>query len=98
VARTANDLSGQLTESGNNDLVRDRSVNFYVVHIQRLSMVAQGRIMEEQKSMGNAKLFKAFFGYRDGDRLQDFAQELKQLTDEEKAQIVQGIEDRSMTY
>lgn len=54
--------------------------------------------MEEQKSMGNAKLFKEFFGYRDGDRLQDFAQELKQLTDEEKAQIVRGIEDGSMTY
>lgn len=93
-----NDLSGHSTGSGDNVLVRSRSIDLCLVHIQRLSLVAQGRMMEEQKSMGNAKLFKEFFGYRDGDRLQDFAQELKQLTDEEKAQIVRGIEDGSMTY
>ena len=45
-----------------------------------------------------ASVLKKFFGLKDGQTLSDFAGELKQLTDEDKEQLVQGITDESFSY
>lgn len=44
------------------------------------------------------KVLKDFFGVKPGDSLKDFAAELKELTDEDKAQLVAGIEDETFDY
>lgn len=44
-----------------------------------------------------AKALK-YFGKKDGQSLSDFAIEWKQLTDADKDQLVQGINDGTLTY
>ena len=46
----------------------------------------------------SVKVLKDFFGLRDGDKLADFAKELKELSDEEKIQLSNGIEDGTLDY
>lgn len=46
----------------------------------------------------SVKTLKDYFGLRDGDKLADFANELKELSDEEKQQLSEGIESGSLTY
>jgi hypothetical protein len=53
--------------------------------------------MTDEKKF-SVKVLKEFFGLREGDKLADFAQELKALSDEEKQQLHDGIEDGSLTY
>ncbi len=43
-------------------------------------------------------VLKKFFGLREGDKLIDFAKELKDLTDEDRIQLTSGILDGSFTY
>ena len=45
-----------------------------------------------------AVILKNYFGAKVGEGLKEFVVELKKLTDEDKAQLVQGISDPSLTY
>lgn len=53
--------------------------------------------MTDEKKF-SVKVLKEYFGLRDGDKLADFAKELKDLSEEEKIQLHDGIEDGSMNY
>ena len=44
------------------------------------------------------KAIKEFFGMRPGDTLKSFTEEWKSLSDEDKAQIKQGLSDGTFTY
>lgn len=44
------------------------------------------------------KTLKEFFGFREGQDLAGFGKELKDLSDEEKAQLGEGIENGSLDY
>lgn len=46
----------------------------------------------------STKALKEFFGLRPGDKLADFAGELKELSNESKLQLSDGIQDGSLTY
>lgn len=48
--------------------------------------------------MSDVKILKDYFGVREGQKLKDFADELKELTDEDKAQLVAGIQDETYDY
>lgn len=52
----------------------------------------------EEKKKGTASVLKAYFGYSEGQDLAAFAVEMKALTDEDKAQLVEGIENGTFTY
>lgn len=43
-------------------------------------------------------ILKNFFGVKEGQKLTDFANEIKELTDEDKLQLATGIEDGSLNY
>ncbi len=59
----------------------------------------KGAKMPEETRKASVKAIKEFFGYRPGkETLSDFAQELKELSDEEKLQLSDGIENGSLTY
>ena len=45
-----------------------------------------------------AVVLKKFFGVRAGDKLQDFAKELKNLTDSDREELTTGILNESFTY
>ena len=45
-----------------------------------------------------AALLKEYFGYRAGQKLTDFAAELKSLSPEEKTQLETGIRNGTLTY
>lgn len=45
-----------------------------------------------------AQSINGFFGRRPGQNIQEFSQELKQLTDEDKAQLHAGIMNGTLTY
>lgn len=53
--------------------------------------------MTEEKKV-NVKALKEFFGLKEGQRLADFAEELKALSTEEKEQLSEGILNGSLTY
>lgn len=42
------------------------------------------------KKKGTATVIKEYFGYRKGENLQGFRNELKELSDEEKLELAQG--------
>ena len=44
------------------------------------------------------KVLKEFFGLKPDQTLKDFAAELKELTSEDKEQLVQGIENETYDY
>jgi hypothetical protein len=46
----------------------------------------------------NVKTLKNFFELKEGQRLSDFAEELKALSHEEKVQLCEGIENETFTY
>lgn len=46
----------------------------------------------------NTKLISDFFGKREGDKLTDYMEEYKKLTDEDKQQLGDGIRNGSLTY
>lgn len=46
----------------------------------------------------SVKTLKEFFGFREGTKLADFGAELKALSDEEKTQLCNGIEDGTLDY
>lgn len=58
----------------------------------------------ETQSDGSMKVkeyvaaFKNFFGMKPGQKIKDFGEELKGLTELDKAQIMQGIADGSLNY
>lgn len=47
---------------------------------------------------GDIKTIKDFFGFRPGDGLKDFADEVKALSEDEKRQLVDGINDETFNY
>lgn len=51
-----------------------------------------------EKKPSAASIIKDFFGYLPGQKLSDFAAELKALSDEDKSQLVGGIQDGTLTY
>ncbi len=51
-----------------------------------------------QKKLSTAMIFKTFFGVKKGQTLQEFAKELKALTDQDRQEMAQGIEDGTLTY
>ena len=53
--------------------------------------------MADEKKI-SIKPLKEFFGLKEGQKLADFAEELKQLTDEDKQQLSKGIEDGTLNY
>jgi hypothetical protein len=53
--------------------------------------------MTEQKRTFT-KTLKDYFGIRPGDALADFAKEIQALSDEDKVQLADGIEDGTLTY
>jgi hypothetical protein len=53
--------------------------------------------MPEEKKTGIAGIYK-FFGPRAGQSIKDFSDEYKELTDEDKAQLREGIDNGSLTY
>lgn len=53
---------------------------------------------DDTPKKGKVKVLKEYFGLKEGQKLTDFAAELKELTDEEKVQLTEGIEDGSLTY
>ena len=46
----------------------------------------------------NIKVLRDFFGKKEGGTLAGFAAELKELTDQEKQQLADGIRNESLTY
>lgn len=54
---------------------------------------------DEQESVrkGSAKIMK-YMSKKPGQNLADVSAEMKELTDEDVQQLVQGIEDGSLTY
>lgn len=54
--------------------------------------------MTDEKKRTFAKTFQAYFGRKDGQSLTDFGQEINELSEEEKIQIADGIEDGSFNY
>jgi hypothetical protein len=44
------------------------------------------------------KTLKNYFGMREGDALADFAKEIQALSDEDKVQLADGIEDGTLNY
>lgn len=52
----------------------------------------------EMPEKTGAALLKEYFGYRAGQKLTDFAAELKSLSPEEKAQLETGIRNGTLTY
>lgn len=46
----------------------------------------------------DVKILKDYFGTKDDQTLKDFAAELRELTDEDKAQLVAGIQDETFDY
>jgi hypothetical protein len=46
----------------------------------------------------DVKLLKNFFELKEGQKLADFAAELKTLSEEEKIQLCEGIANGSLTY
>jgi len=53
---------------------------------------------EAPKKPGTTKILKEYFGMRPGTKLADFAAELKELSDEEKEQLAEGISNGSLNY
>lgn len=47
---------------------------------------------------GAATKFVKFFGKKDGQTLSEFATEMRDLADEDVAQLVGGIDDGTLTY
>lgn len=47
---------------------------------------------------GPIKVIKDFFGYKEGQDLRAFADEFKELSDEDKIQLSEGIKNGSLTY
>lgn len=46
----------------------------------------------------DAVVLKEFFGKREGQTLTEFVVEMRQLTDEDKQQLADGIRNGSLTY
>lgn len=46
----------------------------------------------------NVKVLRDYFGKKEGGTLAGFAAELKELTDQEKQQLADGIRNESLTY
>ncbi len=51
---------------------------------------------EEKRTF--TKTLKEYFSMKDGQKLADFAKEIQALTDEDKVQLADGIEDGTLTY
>lgn len=54
--------------------------------------------MTTDKDRSPLKLIKEFFGLKDGQKMTEFANEYKTLTDEDKEQLADGIEDGTLSY
>jgi hypothetical protein len=48
--------------------------------------------------ISNIKALRNFFGQKEGQKLAEFADELKALSDDEKQQLADGIRNESLTY
>lgn len=44
------------------------------------------------------KTLKEYFGVKEGERLADFAKEIQALSEEDKIQLADGIENGTMNY
>lgn len=53
---------------------------------------------DKGKVKGAAACFNKFFGRREGQSLQDFGNEIKDLTELDRAQLFQGIKDGTLNY
>ena len=54
--------------------------------------------MSDAKAPSSIGPLSKFFGKKDGQKLADFAAEIRELTDTDKAELVAGINDGSFTY
>jgi len=54
--------------------------------------------LPEEDRKPSVSTLKKFFELKEGQKLQDFAEELKSLTMEEKLALCDGIESGSLTY
>lgn len=54
--------------------------------------------IERRTTNSGMAVLKQFFGTKDGQTLREFASEVNALTDEDKAQLVGGIQDESFDY
>lgn len=54
--------------------------------------------MTDEKKVSTLKPIKNFFGFKDGQTMTQFGTEFKALTDEDKKQLADGIENGSLTY
>lgn len=53
--------------------------------------------MPEQNT-SKTKVIKEFFGYKEGQGLREFAEEFKALSEQDKAQLAEGITNGTLTY
>lgn len=51
---------------------------------------------EEKRTF--TKTLKEYFGLKEGDRLADFAKEIQALSEEDKVQLADGIENGTLDY
>lgn len=54
--------------------------------------------MTDKKNPKTAVTLKKYFGIKEGDKLIDFANELKKLTDEDRQELTKGILDETFSY
>lgn len=54
--------------------------------------------MTDEKKRTFAKLFQGYFGRKPDQTLIEFGAEINELSDEEKNQLADGIEDSSFNY
>jgi hypothetical protein len=53
---------------------------------------------KEKERLNATKLIKEYFGFKEGQKLADFAEEFKALTPDDKKQLSEGIANGTLTY
>ncbi len=53
---------------------------------------------DDAKKPSLLKPIKEFFGLKDGQRMTEFANEYRELTDGDKTQLAEGIENSTLDY
>ncbi len=53
---------------------------------------------EKKKGPATVKVLKDYFGLKPGQGLKGFAEELRELTPEDRQQLANGIQDESYNY
>lgn len=53
---------------------------------------------EPTTRVGNVSIVKKFFGLKENQTMTQFAAEWKELSDKDKTELTEGIENESLTY